>query len=137
MEYRNARVITADGTQIECEINHAEYGWIPFNCMRDDPYTLFDSAALFDVMAADSNTTAYVPPTPEEVASNQAAEIRGERSDILINYVDTYAANALRWADLTSAQQAELSTYRQALLDITNQETFPESLTWPTKPDWV
>ncbi len=137
MEYRNARVITADGTQIECEINHAEYGWIPFNCMRDDPYTLFDSAALFDAMAADPNTTAYVPPTPEEVAAEQAAEIRGARHVLLVDEVDKYAANALRWADLTSAQQAELSTYRQTLLDITNQETFPESVTWPTKPDWV
>lgn len=137
MEYRNAKFITADGTQIECEINHAEYGWIPFNCMRDDPYPPFDNVALFDAMAADTNTVAYVPPTPEEIAAEQASEIRGARHVLLVNEVDKYAANALRWADLTSAQQAELSTYRQTLLDITDQETFPESVTWPTKPDWV
>jgi hypothetical protein len=137
MEYRNAKFSTADGTQIECEINHAEYGWIPFNCIRDDPYTPFDNVALFDAMAADTNTVAYVAPTPEEVAAEQAAEIRGTRHILLVDEVDKYAANALRWADLTSAQQAELSTYRQTLLDITNQETFPESVTWPTKPDWV
>jgi len=137
MEYRNAKFLTADGSQIECEINHAEHGWIPFNCIRDDPYPLFDNVALFDAMTADPNTAAYVPPTPEEIAAEQSATIRGTRRELLVNEVDIYAANALRWADLTSAQQAELSTYRQNLLDITNQETFPESVTWPTKPDWV
>lgn len=137
MEYRNAKFITADGTQIECEINHAEHGWISFNCMRDDPYPLFDNVALFDAMTADPNTAAYVPPTAEEIATEQAREIRGYRFELLESEVDKYTANALRWADLTSAQQAELSIYRQALLDITDQETFPESVTWPTKPDWI
>jgi hypothetical protein len=137
MEYRNAKFLTADGSQIDCEINHPDYGWIPFNCMRDDPYPPFDNAALFDAMAADSTTAAYVPPTAEEIAAEQAQDIRHIRYEILVNEVDKYAANALRWADLTSAQQAELSTYRQALLDITDQETFPASVTWPTKPDWV
>lgn len=29
---------------------------------------------------------------------------------------------------------AEMTTYRQALRDITDQAGFPESVTWPTKP---
>lgn len=29
---------------------------------------------------------------------------------------------------------AEVTTYRQALRDITDQEGFPENITWPTKP---
>ena len=28
----------------------------------------------------------------------------------------------------------EIRTYRQALRDITSQETFPDSVVWPTKP---
>lgn len=137
MEYRNAKILDADSTMIECEINHPEYGWIPFNCMLNDPYTSFDSDAMFNTMLADENTIAYVAPTTEEVAAENAGNLRGLRKEILEENVDKYAANNLRWADLTSAQQAELSTYRQALLDITDQETFPESVTWPTKPDWV
>lgn len=137
MEYRNARFITSDNTAIDCEINHEEHGWIPFNCIREDPHPPFDNAALFDTMAADSNTVAYVAPTPEEIAAEQASEIRGIRHGLLTDPVDKYAGNALRWAALTSTQQTELSTYRQALLDITDQETFPESVEWPTQPDWV
>jgi len=137
MEYRNAKILDADSTMIDSEINHQEHGWIPFNCVLGDPYTTFDSDALFNTMLADANTIAYVAPTTAEIEAKQASDLRGERKSILENRVDKYTANNLRWADLTAAQQAELSTYRQALLDITDQETFPESVTWPTEPDWI
>ena len=52
----------------------------------------------------------------------------------LLAEVDAIAGNTLRWADLTSAEQAEWSTYRQALLDVPQQSGFPHSVTWPTKP---
>ena len=51
--------------------------------------------------------------------------------------VDPLAGNSLRWADLTSEQQQDVSDYRQSLLDITEQGGFPHNVTWPTKPDWM
>lgn len=59
--------------------------------------------------------------------------VRLER-DFLLEGVDAIAGNALRWAALTSAKQAEWSTYRQALLDVPQQAGFPDNITWPTKP---
>lgn len=35
MEYRNAR-FSENGT-IECEIDHPDFGWIPFTASPDDP----------------------------------------------------------------------------------------------------
>ena len=29
-EYRNAKVLTADGSRLDVEINHPEAGWIPY-----------------------------------------------------------------------------------------------------------
>lgn len=62
MEYRNACFIE-DG-RINCEINHPQYGWIPFTADPNDQGASFDVAALHAAMAADPNTGPYVPPPP-------------------------------------------------------------------------
>jgi hypothetical protein len=59
---------------------------------------------------------------------------RDRRNNKLVKYVDPIASNALRWAGLSSTEQAEWSTYRQALLDVPQQVGFPHTVTWPTKP---
>ena len=65
----------------------------------------------------------------------KAYSIRKKRNNILTEDVDPFVTNPLRWARLSSSQQTEVETYRQNLLDIPSQSSFPESVTWPTKPD--
>lgn len=68
MEYRNAKYFTA--SIIDCEINHPDFGWIPFTADPADTGAQFDVAALCAQMAADPATTPwdgqppprYVPP---------------------------------------------------------------------------
>ena len=55
-----------------------------------------------------------------------AAVIRAER-DVLLASTDIYGLS-----DMTMT--AEMLAYRQALRDITNQATFPESVDWPIAP---
>ena len=82
---------------------------------------------LVDVTDAQVAEGLYVPPaTP--------AQVRQERDNILTTVVDPLVSNPLRWADLTSATQAEWSTYRQALLDVPQQAGFPTNITWPESP---
>jgi hypothetical protein len=38
---------------------------------------------------------------------------------------------------LTDQQKTELNNYRQDLLAIPQQTGFPESVTWPAKPEWL
>lgn len=45
--------------------------------------------------------------------------------------------NPVWYATLTSQQQTELATYRQALLDVPQQVGWPESVTWPQQPTWL
>lgn len=40
----------------------------------------------------------------------------------------------LWWNSMTEVQQQEWTNYRQALLDITSQPTYPELIVWPVKP---
>lgn len=135
MEYRNP--VFTKPSEITCEINHDEYGWIPFTCHRDDTGATFDVAALYDTMAADSSIVAYVAPTQEELTILAASQLRFTRNLLLEEEVDPFVTNPLRWNALTSEQQTEATTYRQALLDVPSQPTFPDTVTWPTKPDWM
>jgi len=50
---------------------------------------------------------------------------------------DIDQVSSVRYASLTSEQQAELQAYRQALLDVPQQAGFPTQVEWPAKPIWL
>ena len=75
--------------------------------------------------------------TAEEIAECQAEwpkAVREERDYLLKTEVDPVVSNPLRWSSMTTEQQNAWSQYRTDLLNITEQEGFPETVTWPTKP---
>jgi len=133
MKYRNAKYINDSGW-IDCEINHSEYGWIPYTLDPNDTDMTINNNDLLAAMNANGDVAAYVPPTAAEIDAKLAATIRRERNAILETEDDPIVSNPLRWADMTEAKQTEWANYRTALLDITTQESFPTSVTWPTKP---
>jgi hypothetical protein len=45
--------------------------------------------------------------------------------------------NPMWWNSMTTEQQAEVSAYRQALLNVPEQSGFPTIIEWPTKPAWL
>lgn len=131
MNYRNPKLL-ANGW-IDCEIEHPEYGWIPFTCDPNDNGAQFDTAALFAEMQP--HAAPYVPPTQEELDKMAAAKVRTERDRRLATEIDPIASNALRWAALTLEQQQAWADYRQTLLDIPQQAGFPHDVVWPSKPE--
>lgn len=78
---------------------------------------------LTPISESEALALANPPPTPEQLAT----QIRSERDAKL---------QACDWTQVADApvDQAAWATYRQALRDITDQETFPESVTWPEVP---
>lgn len=82
--------------------------------------------ATWEIIAADSD---------EFVAFIKAKQVRNERLRRLETEVDAIAINAIRWASLTDAQRQAWADYRQALLDVPQQEGFPHNVVWPVKPD--
>jgi hypothetical protein len=131
-EVRNAQAMNASNTSIKVEINHPEYGWIPYLLTDYDTDTTINNDELLELIGSDY--AAYVPPTQEELDAALAASIRGQRNSLLATEVDPLVTNPLRWAELTEAQQAAWTQYRRDLLDITAQAGFPTDITWPTKP---
>tara|TARA_R110000803_G_C11844001_1_gene304964 strand:- start:6 stop:404 length:399 start_codon:yes stop_codon:yes gene_type:complete len=132
MNYRNAQYIS--DTVIDCEINHPTYGWIPYTLNPSDTDMTVNNTDLLSNMSAKGDVAPYVAPTQDELDVTLAVELRYERDNLLLE-VDAVAGNALRWADLDADKQGEWASYRTLLLDVPQQVGFPQSVTWPTKPE--
>ena len=117
---------------MDVEINHPDYGWIPYTLDPADTNTTIDNDAVMALIG--DNVEADAEPTQAELDTAAASQVRAERDYKLATEVDPLVTNPLRWADLGEAKQAEWTAYRTALLDITDQSGFPHNVTWPTKP---
>lgn len=131
-EVRNAQSLNTEDTWFDLEINHPDYGWIPYTLDPSDTDMTIDNTALLALIGSDYS--AYVAPTQEELDAIAAANIREERDRRLVSEVDPVVSNPLRWADLSEQEQADVSAYRLALLDVPSQSGFPSTVSWPTPP---
>lgn len=78
---------------------------------------------------------AKLRPLPENfVPFSREQGMRNLRNTMLAS-VDM--VNPVWYNNLTQQQQTELAAYRQALLDVPQQSTFPDIVVWPEKPQWL
>ena len=128
-EIRNAVSTNDDNTEFELEINHPEYGWIPYALHSHDTDNTIDNSQLL-ALIGDNFTQLSQEIKDEREASLQ----RHERDVILETVVDPLVSNPLRWAELTTEQQNAWAQYRIDLLNVPQQSGFPHNITFPTKP---
>ena len=133
MKYRSAQYINDNGW-VDCEIEHPEFGWIPYTLDPADTDMTVNNYDLLEAMASAGDVAAYVPPTQAELDEAAAQAVRATRDMKLATEVDPIAGNALRWAALDADTQAAWAAYRQALLDVPAQSGFPHNVTWPEVP---
>jgi hypothetical protein len=131
-EVRNAQSLQSDNLRMDVEINHPDYGWIPYTVDPADTDSTIDNAAILALVG--DNFDAYVAPTQAEIDAALATQVRAQRDSLLVA-VDAVVSNPLRWADLSSDKQTEWTVYRQALLDVPQQVGFPNNINWPTQPE--
>ncbi len=128
-EVRNAVSTNDDDTEFELEINHPEYGWIPYTLNSTDTDTTITNSELIKLIG--SNFTKI---TQSELDTKESSLQRAIRDLRLTEEVDPLVTNPLRWAELTSDQQTAWTTYRTDLLNVPQQSGFPWTHTFPTKP---
>ena len=131
-EVRSAQSLNTENTWFNVEINHPDFGWIPYTLNPDDTDNTVDNSVLLGLIGSDYE--AYVAPTQAELDAELAASLRGQRDQKLVEEVDPIVTNPLRWAELTDAKQAEWTQYRTELLNLPEQSGFPNTITWPNKP---
>ena len=132
-EVRNAESLNSDNLRMDVEINHPDYGWIPYTLEPTDTDTTINNDEVMALIGTDFR--AYVAPTQAQLDEVTATNIREERDTILVTVVDSLVSNPLRWASLASDKQTEWTNYRTNLLGVPQQAGFPNSITWPTKPE--
>ena len=132
-EVRNAQSLNAENTWFKVEINHPEFGWIPYGLTPHDTDMTVDNSVLLELIGSDFE--AYVAPTQAELDAELAASLRAQRDDKLVEEVDPIVTNPIRWAELTDAKQAEWTQYRTDLLNLSDQASFPHNVIWPNKPE--
>ena len=131
-EVRNAQSLNAENTMFNVDINHPEFGWIPYGLHPDDTDNTVDNDVLLTLIGSDY--AAYIAPTQAELDAELATSLREERNGKLVGEVDPIVTNPLRWAELTEAKQTEWTQYRTDLLNLPDQSGFPNTVTWPSKP---
>jgi len=124
-QVRNAQSLQADNLSMDVEINHPQFGWIPYTLNSADTDTTIDNDQIMSLIGTEF--LAYVAPTTEEINVALAAQVRAERNE------------RLAATDWRASQDVTMSTswrdYRQALRDIPQQTGFPNDVTWPIEPN--
>lgn len=129
-QYRNAVSLKEDNSLMDVEINHPDHGWIPYTISASDTDQTIDNTALLALIGSD-----FTASTQEARDARLASQQRSVRDGKLQSEVDSIVSNPLRWADLTTEKQNEWSQYRTDLLNVPQQSGFPNTISWPTKPE--
>ena len=109
------KVVVRDGVEQDANSNWV-YAWT-----EQDMFTEYTDD--------EGNTVTVQAQKDAYDAANTAALAASERAtrDELLKATDHYGLSDVTMSD-------EMTTYRQALRDVPQQETFPSSITWPEKP---
>ena len=129
-QYRNAVSLKEDNSLMDVEINHPDHGWIPYTISASDTDQTIDNTALLALIGSD-----FTASTQEARDARLGSKQRSVRDGKLRSEVDSIVSNPLRWADMTSEKQTEWSQYRTDLLNVPQQSGFPNTISWPTKPE--
>jgi hypothetical protein len=133
MQVRNAVSLDPENLRMNVEINHPNYGWIPYTVDPSDTDETIDNDAVMSLIG--NSFEPYIAPTQDELDAEAAIDVRFARDAKLANDVDPIVSNPLRWNDLTDTQRTAWTQYRTDLLNIPQQAGFPHDVTWPTKPE--
>lgn len=127
---KNPKYSSPDGSAIDVEWNHFEFGWIPFTATPDDVEQHGRDIYAAAISGEYGPIAPYDGPTEEDLLEQQ---MRAQR-DQLLTEVDAMATNPLIWRAMTEAEQQAWADYRQTLLDVPQQPSFPHDIDWPEKP---
>jgi len=102
--------------------------------IADPHFQYIENSAIVDKPPKPSDDHLFDYATKTWVIDTQGAASRAmaKRNQLLASGPDR--VNPMWWSSMSAADQDEVSAYRQALLDITNQFGFPMDIEWPEIP---
>lgn len=104
-------------------------------CIARNPQYMTDDGKAYDsgpwLVYADERPFDWDIVDHQPTDAEKASAFRAQRNGLLAASDWTQVPDCT----LSTAEKAAWKTYRQALRDITAQDTFPESVTWPEAPN--
>lgn len=73
--------------------------------------------------------------TPVILSDSDLASMARQNRNQLLLELDTIVSNPLRWQSFSESKKKEFSDYRQLLLDIPQQLSFPSNVVYPQLPE--
>jgi hypothetical protein len=134
IEAKNPRWANEERTMIDCDVNfnHLEQEFVPFTASPTDTYG--HSIEIYNrALAGDFGPIADWEPPPPHTLEQKIWLARDYRNQLLVE-LDGVTSNPLRWSSFSEEKKQEFAVYRQALLDVPQQATFPDPIDWPIKP---
>ena len=118
------KVVVRDGVEQDANSNWV-YAWT-----EQDMFTEYTEEVTDENDVTTTNVVTVQAQKDAYDAANTAALAATERAkrDELLKATDHYGLSDVTMSD-------EMTTYRQALRDVPQQETFPQEITWPEKPE--
>ncbi|MHB1152108.1 MAG: tail fiber assembly protein [Eubacteriales bacterium] len=96
-----------------------------------DTYRMTVRNRLSLISDLDNNIDVWLQAAKDAEYNKLASEIRAERNALLSKTDWTQTKDA----PLNSSEIAQMTLYRQALRDITDQVSFPHNVVWPVPPE--
>lgn len=144
---RNPKWVDEANTAIDLEVDFDELdeAYVPFTAAQYDAET-WGRTLYQNAINGDYGAIAAWQTPPNMTGDDAMQEVRARRNALLAE--TDYIEIPTKWATLTTAKQAEWTTYRNSLRDLPS--TYPSAefrwssadndyilfnLTWPTKPD--
>ena len=81
----------------------------------------------------ESNYNKWIQKAKQAEKDTEAQKVRDYR-DNLLNACDIKHCNPEKWMAMSDSEKLAWATYKQALRDISTQDGFPYSVTWPILP---
>ena len=90
IEVRNAKYIDENHIRLDCEVNHPEFGWIPFTADPEDPEEFGRLVHAEAIKGEGEPYTPPPPPSPEEIRAAMPPLTRRQlRLGLLQNNIST------------------------------------------------
>lgn len=118
------------------DLNLADKTYVPGRYDSNEYYIDQGQPTLLPIKPQDANQYQFDWTTKSWVIDlDHSSVVHRQQRNNLLSAVD--CINPVWWNSLTPQQQQELIVYRQALLDVPQQASFPTAVSWPAKPAWL
>lgn len=135
IQVKNCKFANQERTLIDCEVLFQDLGWVPFTASIND--SAIHSIEIFTKAMSGlyGEIAPYVTLEPTDIITISDDEKIRKKRNLLLQNLDLYVSNPLRWNSYSQAQKDDFARYRQKLLDVPLQPNFPQNVLWPQPPE--